>query len=154
MQNYCGPIAGAPWDVKRWPNFTPVKIACKCCGEVYIDVAALDALQKLRDLLGGPIKIDSGHRCDRRNRQIGGAPHSVHRQLAFDIALGPYTRGSILALARDAGFKRFGLMQSALHIDTHALDPHHAEIWTYGPESREAWARLFPDNATDIGGAA
>jgi len=46
----------------------------------------------------------------------------------------------------------FTLMNSALHVDTHVIDQHHAEYWTYGPESRMAWAGLFPSNTPDIGG--
>jgi hypothetical protein len=145
-------MAGAPWDAKRWPNFTPAQIACRCCGEVYIDAEALDALQNMRVRLGGPIVVNSGHRCAAHNAKIGGEPHSVHLQLAFDLTLGLYTRSSMLALANDAGFKRFGLMLTALHVDTHAIDATHAGIWTYGPQSREAWRGLFPANTPDIGG--
>lgn len=153
MKDYCGPIKGVPWDAARWPNFTPAEIACPCCGEVYLDVTAMDALQKLRDLVGGPLHIDSGHRCARHNGALkNAASASVHLQLAFDIALGPYARGSLLALAKEAGFLRFGLMRSALHVDTHPLDQHHAEYWTYGRESRKAWSGLFPANTPDIGG--
>jgi len=153
MANYCGPIAGVSWDAARWPNFTPAEIACRCCGEVYLDPEALDALQKLRGLIGGPLRISSGHRCERRNRQVGGATHSVHRLLAFDIELGVYARGSVLALARDAGFRRFGLMLSAIHVDTHPVDSAHAVMWTYGPKSCAAWAGLYPKGTPDIGGA-
>jgi hypothetical protein len=42
-------------------------------------------------------------------------------------------------------------MQAALHVDTHPIDPHHAEFWTYGPASRKAWAGLFPAATPDIG---
>jgi hypothetical protein len=153
MQPYCGPVAGAPWDTNRWPNFTPSEIACPCCGEVYIDGEALDALQKLRNLIGGPLRITSGHRCGGHNGTLKhAAKGSVHLQLAFDIALSPYSRGSLLELAKAAGFRRFGLMNSALHVDAHVIDQHHAEYWTYGPESRKAWAGLFPPNTPDIGG--
>lgn len=152
MSNYCGPLVGTPWDAARWPNFTPAEIACPCCGEVYFDPLALDTLQKLRSLLRGPLHITSGHRCELHNKKIGGAAHSVHCQLAFDLDLGPYSRGSLLALAQDAGFRRFGLMLSALHVDTHPVDGAHAAMWTYGPKSRAAWAGLYPEGTPDIGG--
>jgi hypothetical protein len=153
MEHYLGRWEKAPWDAGRWPNFTPAEIACPCCGEVYIDEEALDALQKLRNLVGGPLTITSGHRCDGHNGTLKrAAKGSVHLQLAFDIALGPYSRGSLLAFAKEAGFRRFGLMRSALHVDTHPVDQHHAAYWTYGPESRKAWAGLFPAATPDIGG--
>lgn len=153
MDNYCGSVDGAPWDAERWPDFSLEEIVCKCgCREVYVDPIALDALQKLRNKIGGPIRIASGHRCSKHNAEEGGQPHSVHLQLAFDIALSTYARGSMLALARDAGFKRFGLMLTALHCDTHPIDATHAEMWTYGPKSCAAWHGLFPISTPDIGG--
>lgn len=152
MTNICGPAADAPWDASRWPNFTAGEIACRCCGEVYIDEAALDALQRLRDALGGPLTITSGHRCRRHNQAVGGAADSAHLKLAFDIVVSPYARGSLLALARGAGFLRFGLMRSGLHVDLVPPDASHAEMWTYGSESRAAWAELFPEGTLDIGG--
>ena len=36
----------------KWPNFTPKEIACKCCGEIVVDEASMDALQRLRDIVG------------------------------------------------------------------------------------------------------
>ena len=36
----------ARWSGK-WPNFTPKEIACKCCGEIVVDEASMDALQRL-----------------------------------------------------------------------------------------------------------
>jgi zinc D-Ala-D-Ala carboxypeptidase len=152
MIDYCGPTAKAPWDASRWPNFTAGEIACRCCGEVYINEAALDALQRLRDTLGGPLTITSGHRCRRHNRAVGGAAGSAHLKLAFDLALGIHPRSRLLAAARQVGFQRFGLMEKGLHVDTHPLDASHAPIWTYGARAREAWHGCFPENAIDIGG--
>lgn len=43
----------ARWSGK-WPNFTPKEIACKCCGEIVVDEASMDALQRLRDMWGEP----------------------------------------------------------------------------------------------------
>ena len=37
-----------------------------------------NVLQPLRDLLGVPIHITSGYRCERLNELIGGARHSQH----------------------------------------------------------------------------
>lgn len=35
-------------------------------------------LQVLRDLVGKPIKVNSGYRTPEHNRQVGGAPNSSH----------------------------------------------------------------------------
>ncbi|MBV9571431.1 MAG: hypothetical protein JO056_09345 [Alphaproteobacteria bacterium] len=138
------------WDSARWPHFTPRELSCHCCGEMHVDAQALDALERLRRLLEGPVTVASGHRCARHNAEVGGAAHSVHLQLAFDIALGPHARRPLLNAAREAGFLRFGLMRHALHCDTHPVDAHHAALWTYGPESRRLWAGLFPPATPDI----
>lgn len=154
MFNYCGPIAGAPWNADIWPDFKPIEIACRCsCQEIYIDHEAMDAIQRFRDLLGWPVRISSGHRCERHNREVGGEPHSVHLRLAFDVELMGYSRGSVLALAEDAGFKRFGLMEHTIHLDTHPVDATHARMWTYGAASKKAWEGLFPHGTPDIRGA-
>jgi len=152
MTNYCGPAASAPWDAGRWPNFTPAEIACPCCGEIYIDPEALDSLQRMRGILGGPLRVTSGHRCAAHNKAVDGASHSVHLALAFDLALSIHPRHRLLAAARQAGFLRFGLMEKGLHVDTHPLDAQHAPMWTYGARAREAWRGLYPENTIDIGG--
>ena len=46
----------ARWSGK-WPNFTPKEIACKCCGEIVVDEASMDALQRLRYMWGEPLVI-------------------------------------------------------------------------------------------------
>jgi len=38
----------------------------------------------------------------------------------------------------------FGLMLSAIHVDSHLVDSAHAAMWTYGPKSCAAWARFIP----------
>lgn len=152
--NQTGHWSRVEWDSMRWPHFTPCELACHCCGEMCVDADALDTLERLRHLLGGPVSIVSGYRCARHNAQVGGVPQSVHLQLAFDMALGPYSRRGLLTFAHEAGFTRFGLMRHALHSDTHPVDAHHAAMWTYGAESRRLWTGLFPPATTpDIRGA-
>ncbi len=146
-------LAGsATWDAKRWPNFREGEIACRHCGESYIDVPTMDALQMLRKLMGGPITVTCGHRCAAHNKAVGGAARSEHLLLALDIAVGSFDRFALLNNAKAAGFKRFGLMNNALHVDMHPIDAGHAAMWTYGPTSRAAWAGRFPPATPDIGG--
>ena len=76
----------ARWSGK-WPNFTPKEIACKCCGEIVVDEASMDALQRLRDMWGEPLVINCGHRCFRHNKEVGGVAHSQHLTLAFDVRM-------------------------------------------------------------------
>lgn len=103
----------------RWPSFSPHEIACRHCGAVRVDEAALGALQRLRDILGRPVILTSAYRCPAHNAMIGGAPLSAHKLgIAFDISLNGHDRHAVLAAAQQAGFGSFGLYQTFLHVDT------------------------------------
>ena len=108
-----------PWDAVRWPNFRPGEpgLACRCCGEFYLDPAAFDRLQELRGRLGRPIRINSGHRCPIHNARVGGAPLSMHKRVAFDVSLVGLTPAALVAAARLSGFRGFGFYATFLHLD-------------------------------------
>ena len=150
-------IAKTPWQPLRWPNFRAKEIACDhgqcvyCDGEVWLDEDALDALQRMRTILNAPIEINSGHRCPQHNRSVGGARHSAHLELAFDISLARHARPALFAAAREAGFRHFGFMNYALHVDMRPLEAA-AEFWTYGDISKELWRGIVPATSVDIGG--
>ena len=62
--------------------------ASRCCGEVKVDMRLVEALQKLLDLAGVPIRVVSGYRCPEHNREVGGAKNSYHLQgKAADIVI-------------------------------------------------------------------
>jgi len=70
-------------------NFSRHEFACHCCGEVKVDMRLVEALQKLRDLAGVPIRVVSGYRCPKHNAEVGGAKNSYHlRGMAADIVIG------------------------------------------------------------------
>ncbi|MDE1985925.1 MAG: hypothetical protein KGL29_03145 [Alphaproteobacteria bacterium] len=123
------------WDVARWPHFTSREIACPCCGEVVLWPEALDALEALRTAMLAPLRINSGHRCALHNARVGGAPLSLHKRLAFDIALAGHDPARLAMMARAAGFTGFGFGQTFLHLDTRARPAH----WFYGQRSEELW---------------
>lgn len=132
------PIPDADW-FSRWPNFTPLELACKCGGEFcnrsyFHDPAFLDALQELRNDQGRLV-INSGHRCPSYNAKIGGAPKSQHLGIAVDISLDGHDRWALAAAARQFGFTGFGYGLTFLHL---ALRDRSAQ-WDYGPASRIAW---------------
>lgn len=140
--------AALPWDAARWPDFSSAEIACPCCGDIAIDEAALDALQKLRGSMAEPLALNSAHRCARHNKKVGGAPHSLHLGGgAFDIALGTHDRRKLYWSAQIAGFTGFGFMKNALHVDKR---PERA-AWNYGPESLSAWAGIVPPGTQQFG---
>ena len=139
MTDYCGPSASASWDTERWPHFTPHEIACPCCGETCIWPEALDALERLRAALASPLRINSGHRCALHNARVGGAPLSLHKKLAFDIALVGHDPAALLAAARSAGFTGFGFGRTFLHLDTRGRPAR----WFYGKRSKSQWTSVL-----------
>lgn len=109
------------WDKSRWPNFRPAErnLHCPHCGEFYFDPASFDALQRLREEVNRPIRINSGHRCPLYNASplIGGAPRSMHKMIAFDVSLMGHDPQKLLKAARNAGFRGFGYYSKFLHLD-------------------------------------
>lgn len=108
-----------PWDKNRWPNFSPNEknIYCPCCGEFYLDENSFDTLQRLRDIVNKPIKINSGHRCFLYNYLVGGVPRSMHKKIAFDISLKGHNKKLLLEAAKKAGFNGFGFYVTFIHLD-------------------------------------
>lgn len=69
-------------------NNTPPASAVKALNALVDNV-----LDPLRDAWGGPIHVNSGYRCPRLNRIVGGTPSSQHqRGEAADITVGSPAR--------------------------------------------------------------
>jgi len=71
------------------PHFSGSEFVCPCESCDRTGIIALEliyALERLRADLGCPLRITSGYRCPQHNREIGGAPDSLHQMgLAADI---------------------------------------------------------------------
>jgi len=101
----------------RWPSFAPQEIACRHCGELLLDEAFMDTLQRQRDETS-PIVITSAYRCPIWNAMVGGAPLSMHKLgKAGDQALCGRVLAHVEAQARRAGFAGFGRYKTFLHAD-------------------------------------
>ena len=73
------------------PFLNQSEIDCKCtnkeCTITPIDYRLIIAFYRLRNVLGLPLTITSGHRCEAHNKAIGGAVNSYHvKGMALDIA--------------------------------------------------------------------
>lgn len=105
-------------------DFSRAEFKCRCgCGEVEIHPDLLDSLQQLRDLAGGPIRINSGYRCEKHNREVGGKPESYHRYgMAADIVIEGRSMDEMYQLAvriprfKDGGIGRYP-SQKFIHVD-------------------------------------
>ena len=67
-------------------NFSHKEFACKCkCGFDAIDERLVHRLQVIRDIVQVPMIINSGCRCEKHNKTVGGSKLSYHlKGLASD----------------------------------------------------------------------
>jgi uncharacterized protein YcbK (DUF882 family) len=65
-------------DIRVSKNFKLKEFECKCCKQVKLDERLLSALQAMRDEVGKPIFINSGYRCIKHNKAVGGTAKSRH----------------------------------------------------------------------------
>jgi hypothetical protein len=115
-----GSIYDIDMNTWRWPNFTPEELASKGNGALVMSHRALDRLQELRNHLGVPLIVTSGHRDPAYNKKVGGATRSQHvLGHAFDIGVGNVEPHILIEAARKIGFTSFGTYpaQGFVHID-------------------------------------
>jgi uncharacterized protein YcbK (DUF882 family) len=91
---------------------------CKSTGEVKLEEALVEKLQKLRDMIGKPIIIHSGYRTPEYNAQVGGAKESQHMEgKAADISVKGMTSEELAKLAEKVGFNGIGIYAGFVHCD-------------------------------------
>ncbi|MCS7233519.1 MAG: D-Ala-D-Ala carboxypeptidase family metallohydrolase [Synergistetes bacterium] len=79
---------------------------CPCCGTVKIDEILLQRLEALRILWGMPLRVTSGFRCEKHNKEVGGVDNSLHMQgRAVDLAVKEEDQGKFLTLAKLIGLR-------------------------------------------------
>lgn len=102
-------------------NFSQSEFACHHCGEVTLNWKLILSLQQLRNRIGQPIYVTSGFRCAIHNRNVGGAPHSLHLQgMAADIRVVGMSVSELANHAREIPFLRgVGVYPSRgfVHVD-------------------------------------
>ena len=108
-------------------NFTRDEFECQCgrCTAQMIDTELVDKLQRIRDVLGVPLKITSGYRCIPHNVAVKGSSGSKHRYgMAADWrtanrSINPVALG---ILAQTVGFGGIGIYWHSrgafVHADT------------------------------------
>lgn len=110
-------------DLKEYSNCN------KLTPEALKNVRALcvNVLEPLREIWGEPLSINSGYRCDKLNRAVGGVPTSQHcKGMAADVCPSPrrnakYASRTIIDLAQKAinkgiKFDQLILYPNFLHI--------------------------------------
>lgn len=51
---------------------------CACCGHNWTDIKLIQKLDRVREKLGSPIHVNSGYRCEKHNKEVGGKCDSQH----------------------------------------------------------------------------
>lgn len=66
----------------KW--FKEQELCCKCCGQLppfareNMEALVHEVLDPAREKLGSPIVVNSGYRCPKHNKEVGGATNSQH----------------------------------------------------------------------------
>lgn len=108
-------------------NFRVSEFSCHgsgCCSTVLIDEQLAAYLQKIRDHFGKPVTINSGYRCAKHNKAVGGATGSYHTKgMAADIAVKDVAPAEVAKYAETLGILGIGLYETSsdgyfVHVDT------------------------------------
>lgn len=108
-------------NVKLSKNFTVKEFACSDGTDtVFISLALVNLLQKIRDHFGKAVIINSAYRTEAHNKSIGGATYSQHKYgLAADIHINGVAPKEIAAyvetLMPSSG--GIGIYKSFIHVD-------------------------------------
>lgn len=110
-------------------NFNSQEFDCKgknCCSATKIDSKLIDILQKIRNHFGKSVIINSGFRCEKHNKAVGGAKSSLHKSgMAADIVVKGVKPIDVAIYAEALGVKGIGLYSWGCHIDTRS----HKAFW-------------------------
>ena len=100
-------------------------------------ISTLLALDATRESYGKAMRISSGFRGPDHNKKVGGARNSAHLAgYAADVAgIEDADIVEFLESAWNEGkFRRFGIMNGAVHVDNDPTKPGPA-LWGYGNET-------------------
>jgi len=121
-------------------NFSDKELSCSHCGENKFDQETLDALQRLRESIGRPLKLSSAYRCPVHNSNVSSTgpdgPHTTGK--AIDIACSGKEAWELLSFAmiRSKVWKGIGISQKGkhksrfIHLDTIEAD-NRPWVWSY-----------------------
>ena len=104
----------------KW--FKEKEFACKCCGQLpplaRENVKALVSvvLDPVREKLGMPVVVNSGYRCEKHNKDVGGVRNSQHlRGEAADVTCADLPRLKALII-ENGKFDQLITYPTFLHV--------------------------------------
>jgi uncharacterized protein YcbK (DUF882 family) len=111
-------------------------LLCRCCGAGanQIQPELLKRLEAL-EVEVGPVKISSGYRCEKHNKEVGGESNSAHtRGYAIDIVCKDGREVRKVLVRALPIFNRIGISAKAtgrfIHLDCSPDLPQNC-IWSY-----------------------
>ncbi len=125
------------WD--HYHNFSEHEFACQCgCGRADMTQGFMVRLQRIRNVYGRSMKINSGFRCPVYNNDVsstgGNGPHTTGQ--AADIQVSGKDAFNLANIAFSKGITGLGFKQKGAHDARFIhLDDIYGElrpwIWTY-----------------------
>ena len=99
-------------------NFKVREFACNDgTDRLLVDQEMVYILQKIRDISGQAVNINSAYRTTSYNKKVGGASNSYHLYWrAFDIRTGGLSINNICAIANSLGVKGILKYSNFVHI--------------------------------------
>lgn len=107
-------------------NFSSNEFDCHgkdCCSTTEVDPKLTECLQKIRDHFGKPVNVSSGYRCQKHNKNVGGATGSRHTKgHAADIYIDGVAPAEIAKYAESIDILGIGLYETDedgwfVHVD-------------------------------------
>ena len=102
-------------------HFNEDEFRCRCCNGLPsggINPELIIKLEQLRQRVGKPLIINSGYRCARHNRAVGGAPRSQHvLGTAADVSARRIGVDLLVNEAEKVGFGGIGRYRNFVHVD-------------------------------------
>ena len=98
----------------------------------FMEFQFVSMVDRIRNILGYPLRICSGYRTVLHNEEVGGVSDSAHcKGLAADISCSfGADRFRLIEAALAVGFKRIGIGKNFVHVDLDDSKPSPA-IWLY-----------------------
>lgn len=109
-------------------DFYEWEFACRCgCGYATPNPRLVWGLQRLRDIIGEPLNINSGCRCAEHNRRVGGSVNSQHltgkaADVWADIPLMQLYRAALLVPEFQTGGIGVYPEENFLHVDVRGTE--------------------------------
>ena len=129
MWNFKNPIKSFTFDEMACRN-------CPHCGGISdMNENFMMKLQQLRDYCNFPLPVNSGFRCERKNKDCGGFLTSAHLTgEAADLRVDREKARIVIQAAIDMGFS-VGIDQKGesrfVHVDTKIRSSGKPSLWSY-----------------------